>query len=86
MTEMPNSGPPREVPRKASPVRVLLMLIVGGLVLGGGGCALFLGKFAGDRIVPLASVGAIIFVIGVLLFVAGVLWALVLGVDRLWRR
>jgi hypothetical protein len=86
MTDTPSSGPPQEAARKASPVRVLVMMIVGGIVLAGGGCALFLGTFTGTTSGVLDKLGAVSFVIGVLLFVVGVLWAIVLGIARLLRK
>lgn len=86
MTETASSGLPQEAPRKASPLRVLVMLLVGGIVLAGGGCALFLGTFTGTTSGVLDKLGAVSFVIGVLLFVAGVLWAIVLGLARLLRK
>jgi hypothetical protein len=85
MTETPTPQP-AAAPRKASRTRVLLMLVLGGLVLAGGGCALFLanlnispGSGGNDN---LSAVGAIIFIGGVIAFIVGVVWALARWIDR----
>jgi len=85
MTDMPPAAP-ESAPRKASRTRTLLMLTLGGLVLAGGGCALFLANL---RISPgssgsdnLSAVGAIIFIGGVIAFIVGVVWALARWIDR----
>ena len=85
MTDMP-PAPPEGAPRKASRARTLLMLTLGGLVLAGGGCALFLanlniggGSSGNDN---LSALGAIVFVGGVIAFIVGVLWALARWIDR----
>ena len=62
------------------------MLVLGGPVLAVGGCALFLaylnlngGSSTRDT---LSAAGAIIFIVGCLIFVAGILWALARFIDR----
>jgi hypothetical protein len=61
------------------------MLVFGGPVLAVGGCALFAaylningGPSSNDMI---SAVGAIIFVIGVLAFLVGIVWALARWAD-----
>ena len=76
MTESPVTPPPQEAPRQASRKRTILMLLAGGFVLAFGGCALFLGNLNMNSDAPLANLGAIIFIVGVLTFVAGVIWGL----------
>jgi protein-S-isoprenylcysteine O-methyltransferase Ste14 len=83
--ETPAPDAPQSAPRKASSVRILLMLVFGGPVLAVGGCALFAaylningGPSSNDAI---SAVGAIIFVIGVLAFLVGIVWALARWAD-----
>lgn len=85
MTEPPAFAsqdlPPQEAPRKASRARILLMLTLGGPVLAAGGCALFLAnlQLEGNQGTSqtLSAVGALGFVVGVVAFVVGCIWALV---------
>jgi hypothetical protein len=81
MTEPTFSPPPQEALRKASPVRIILMLALGGPVLAVGGCALFLAnlQLEGNNSASqtLALFGALLFGGGVLAFVVGCIWALV---------
>ena len=84
MTE-PSATTPQEAPRKASRGRVIAMLVLGGPALAIGGCALFLSNMnfsSGSSGNALGTLGAIGFFAGVLLFVAGVIWALVRFIDR----
>jgi protein-S-isoprenylcysteine O-methyltransferase Ste14 len=83
--ETPAPVAPQAAPRKASSVRILLMLVFGGPVLAVGGCALFAaylningGSSSNDTI---SAVGAIIFVVGVLSFLVGIIWALARWAD-----
>jgi hypothetical protein len=62
------------------------MLVFGGPVLAVGGCALFAaylningGSSSNDTI---SAVGAIIFVVGVLAFLVGIVWAIARWADR----
>ena len=82
----PAPPPPQEAPRKAGSGRVVLMLILGGLVLAGGGCALFLANLninggASNRD-NLSAAGAIGFILGALAFIVGALWGLARLIDR----
>jgi len=86
----PAAGPPEEAPRKASTTRVILMLALGGPVLAVGGCALFLaylningGSSARDSI---SALGAIIFIVGCLAFLVGILWAFARWADRRFKK
>jgi hypothetical protein len=68
-----------EPPRKASSVRIVLMLVLGGPVLAVGGCALFLSnmRFEGSGGSDgLSALGGILFVAGCLAFLGGIVWAL----------
>ena len=85
MGETPAPAAPQAATRKASSVRILLMLVFGGPVLAVGGCALFAaylningGSGSNDNI---AAVGAIIFIGGVLAFLVGIVWALARWAD-----
>ena len=85
MGETPAPDAPQSAPRKASSVRILLMLVFGGPVLAVGGCALFAaylningGSSSNDSI---SAVGAIIFVVGVLAFLVGIIWAFARWAD-----
>ena len=85
MGETPAPDAPQSAPRKASSVRILLMLVFGGPVLAVGGCALFAaylningGPSSNDTI---SAVGAIVFVIGVLAFLVGMIWAFARWAD-----
>ena len=85
-TPTPTAPPPQEAVRKASNGRVVLMLLLGGPVLAVGGCALFLaflningGSSERDTI---SAAGAIIFILGVLTFLVGILWGLARWADR----
>jgi len=82
--------PPQEAPRTASRARVLLMLVLGGPVLAVGGCALFLaylnlngGSSTRDSI---SALGAIIFIVGCVAFLAGILWAFARWADRRFKQ
>jgi hypothetical protein len=85
MTDTPPAAP-ESAPRKASRARTILMLVLGGLVLAGGGCALFLANL---RISPgssgsdnLSAAGAVVFIGGVIAVIVGVLWSLARWIDR----
>jgi hypothetical protein len=86
MTDTPGPPSPQTAPRKASPVRIILMLALGGPVLAVGGCALFLANLniaassSGNQ--NLSAAGAIVFIAGCLAFVVGSLWALARWIDR----
>ena len=86
MSETPVVPPPQGAPQKASPVRIILMLALGGPVLAVGGCALFLANLNieghGNGSDNLSAVGAIIFGAGCLAFVVGIIWALARWIDR----
>jgi hypothetical protein len=73
--------PPQEAPRKASRGRVIGTLLLGGLALAIGGCALFLSTFnsGNDPLTPLGAVG---FFAGVLAFVVGAVWGLARLIAR----
>ena len=86
MGESPAPAEPQTATRKASSTRILLMLVFGGPVLAVGGCALFAaylnitgGSGGNDSI---SAVGAIIFIVGVLAFLIGIVWALARWADR----
>ena len=85
MTDAPGVTP-QEAPRKASPARVILMLVIGGIVLAFGGCALFLANLningGSSQSDTLSAMGAIIFIGGVLAFIGCIVWALARWVDR----
>jgi len=76
----PGPTPPQEAPKKASPVRIILMLALGGPALAVGGCALFLTNlsFEGSRggSDGLSAVGGLLFGVGCLSFLVGVVWAI----------
>jgi hypothetical protein len=76
--------PPQEAPRKASRARIITMMILGGIVLAVGGCALFLGtmNFNSGSVGALGTLGAIGFIGGVLSFIGGIIWALIRFVNR----
>ena len=86
MGKTPAPDAPQSAPRKASSVRILLMLVFGGPVLAVGGCALFAaylnisggGSGSNDTI---SAIGAIIFIVGVLAFLVGLVWALARWAD-----
>jgi len=86
MSETPGVPPPQAAPKKASPVRIILMLALGGPVLAVGGCALFLanlnleGSRSGSD--SLSAFGAIVFCAGCLAFVVGIIWAVARAIDR----
>jgi hypothetical protein len=84
MAEPVSPVPPQAAPRNASRKRIILMLVLGGLVLAFGGCALFLGTANFDSssagLVP--GIGAIGFIVGVLAFIVGILWGLARWIDR----
>jgi len=87
---VPPPAPPQEAARKASSARIILMLVLGGPVLAVGGCALFLaylningGSSTRDSI---SAVGAILFIVGALAFVFGVLWAFARWADRRFKK
>lgn len=90
MSETPGAPPPQMAPKKASRVRILLMLALGGPVLAVGGCALFLANLNieghGSGSDNLSAVGAIIFAGGCLAFVVGIIWALARWIDRRFAR
>jgi hypothetical protein len=77
---VPGHALPQEAPKKASPVRIILMLALGGPVLAAGGCALFLTNlnFEGSRggSEGLSAVGGLLFAVGCLSFLVGVVWAI----------
>ena len=86
MSDTPTPAPVG-APRKASRKRMLLMLVLGGLVLAGGGCALFLANLninggGGSERDTLSAAGAIIFIGGVIAIIVGILWALARWIDR----
>jgi len=69
---------------------VILMLALGGPALAVGGCALFLaylningGSSTRDSI---SALGAIIFIVGCVAFLAGVLWAFARWADRRFKK
>lgn len=74
-----------EPPRKASSIRVLLMLVIGGPILAAGGCALFLSDFRlqGGGSNDVSALGAIIFIAGCVAFLAGIVWAIARWLLRL---
>src|SRR5690242_17235961 len=82
----PGSATPQAAPTKASRVRIILMLALGGPVLAVGGCALFLANlnFEGSRggSDSLSAIGGIIFAAGCLAFLAGIVWAIARAIDR----
>jgi hypothetical protein len=82
----PPAAAPQEAPKKASRLRIILMLALGGPVLAVGGCALFLANLtfegSGRGSDTLSAVGAIVFAGGCLAFVAGIIWALARFIDR----
>ena len=82
--------PPQAAPRNASHLRIILMLVCGGLVLAVGGCALFLANLnvngGGGRGADMSAAGAIIFIAGCLALLVGLLWGLVRFVDRLFNK
>jgi hypothetical protein len=82
----PPAATPPQAPRKTSPVRIILMLALGGPVLAFGGCALFLANLNieghGSGSDSLSAVGAIIFIAGCLGFVVGILWAIARWINR----
>ena len=86
MSETPVVPPPEAAPTKASPVRIILMLALGGPVLAAGGCALVLANLNieghGSGSDSLSAAGAIVFGAGCLAFVIGILWALARWIDR----
>ena len=81
----PGTAPP-QAPRKASPIRIILMLALGGPVLAVGGCALFLANlnFEGSRggSDSLSAVGGLLFAAGCLAFVVGIIWVVARWIDR----
>jgi uncharacterized membrane protein YgdD (TMEM256/DUF423 family) len=79
---MSEPTPPQQAPAKASRTRIIVMLLLGGPALAVGGCALFLGNLNMNRDTPMANLGAIIFIGGVLSFIVGVVWALIRFVNR----
>ena len=87
MSETPGVPPPQAAPKKASSVRIILMLALGGPVLAVGGCALFLANLnfgsgsAGARD-AMSALGAIVFCAGCLAFIVGIIWALARWIDR----
>jgi hypothetical protein len=86
----PGVPPPQAAPKKASPIRIILMLALGGPVLAVGGCALFLANLniEGSRngSDALSAVGAILFAAGCLGFIVGILWAIARAIDRRFER
>jgi uncharacterized iron-regulated membrane protein len=87
MSETTPGEPPQEAPKKASPIRIILMLALGGPVLAVGGCALFLanvsfGDGGGRGNDNIAAVGGILFAAGCLAFVVGIIWVLARWIDR----
>ena len=76
--------PPQEAPRKASRARIIAMMILGGIVLAVGGCALFLSdmNFNSGGAGALGTLGAIGFIGGVLSFIGGIIWALIRFINR----
>jgi len=87
MSEPTGTAPPQEAVHKASKARVITMLIVGGVVLAIGGCALFLtnlnfGSGSGVSKDTLSAAGAIIFVAGVGGFLWGCVWGIARFIDR----
>jgi hypothetical protein len=90
----PTPGPtaPQAATKKASPVRIIVMLALGGAVLAVGGCALFLanlnigdggGRGGSDN---LSALGALLFAAGCLAFLVGIIWAIARGIDRRFAR
>src|SRR4051812_28625454 len=82
----PTPPTPEAAPRKASRVRTILMLTIGGFALAVGGGALVLGNLNMNGDSPIANIGAVIFVGGMLLLIVGVLWAFVRFIDRRFAR
>jgi hypothetical protein len=82
----PPATAPQDAPKKASRLRIILMLALGGPILAVGGCALFLTNlnFEGSRggNDTLSGVGAIVFIGGCVAFVVGAIWALARFIDR----
>jgi hypothetical protein len=87
MTEPPVT-PPQEAPRKASRARIIVMMVLGGIVLAVGGCALFLSdmNLNSGGAGALGTLGAIGFIAGVLSFVGGLLWAIVRFINRRFEK
>jgi hypothetical protein len=89
MTETPAGAPPQQAPRKASSGRIIAMMVLGGPALAIGGCMLFLANVnfnSGNADNPLSFVGGAGFVVGVIAFIGGVLWALARWIDRRFDR
>jgi uncharacterized iron-regulated membrane protein len=90
MNETMPEVPAQAAPKKASRVRIVLMLALGGPLLAFGGCALFLanlnleGSRGGSD--ALSAVGAIVFAAGCLAFVVGIIWAIARAIDRRFDR
>jgi uncharacterized iron-regulated membrane protein len=85
MNDEISGAPPQEAPRKASAVRIILMLALGGPIIAVGGCALFLAnmRFEGSGGNDgLSAFGALVFVGGCLAFVVGIIWAVARWIDR----
>jgi hypothetical protein len=87
----PGPAAPQAATNKASPVRMILMLALGGPALAIGGCALFLantsfGDGGGGGNDNLSAAGAITFFAGCLAFLVGIVWAIARGIDRRFAR
>jgi len=87
MSETRGVPPPQAAPKKASPVRIIVMLALGGPVLAVGGCALFLSSISfsesghgGND--AMSGLGAIVFCAGCLAFIVGIVWAIARAIDR----
>jgi hypothetical protein len=63
----------------------LLVLIGGGALLAFGGCAFF-AAMGTQSSRAISAIGALVFVAGVLMILAGGLWALVIGARRLFKK
>jgi len=80
---------PQAAAAKASRLRIILMLVLGGIVLAVGGCALFLANLnfnGGGRGDDLSAAGAIIFIAGCLALLVGLVWGLARFVDGLFNK
>ena len=72
-----------EAPRGASSPRIVLMLVLGGIVLALGGCALFATAVEARSTSALLLVLAFANVIaGALAFVVGVIWAIIRWINN----
>jgi len=86
MMEPSDTTPPQQAPKKASRMRIILMLLLGGPILAVGGCALFLANMNRSSTEAIGAVGAIGFIAGVLAFIVGIVWGLIRFVNARFNR